>query len=233
MHTGRFAILRTSSSSYAPAWTAEGVASVNIVGALPENCGAFFAAQPTGSEVETHASYEIIPPLLHYYSYSDQGNKETNLWGPFLWQRDRTGGVFNVMPFFWHSWGKNEEHITLFPFFHYGWEGTSHLLVTPLFVEAKGLDGSRTFVSPLYARYRGRTELDMVTPLFWWYRDPDIGLDLKMLLPFFYKSDSPTAHDTVVFPFYANFWMPGISNDTWITPLFEWKRSRRSAGLRS
>jgi len=179
----------------------------------------YFYGRDRGSE------YEVIPPLLHYYSYSDQGNKETNLWGPFLWQRDRNGGVFNIMPFFWHSWGKNEEHVTLFPFFHYGTEGTSHLLVTPLFVEAKALDGARTFASPLYARYRGRTELDMITPLFWWYRDPDIGLDTKMFLPFFYKSDSPTGHDTVIFPFYANFRRPGISNDTWITPLFEHKTS--------
>ena len=55
----------------------------------------YFYGRDRGSE------YEVIPPLLHYYSYSDQGNKETNLWGPLLWQRDRHGGVFNVMPFFW------------------------------------------------------------------------------------------------------------------------------------
>lgn len=171
------------------------------------------------------SEYEVIPPLLHYYSYDDTTNSETNLWGPLLWQRDRKGGVFNIMPFFWHNWGKDEDHITLFPFFHYGWEGSSHLLVTPLFVEAKSKEGATTFASPLYARYRGRTELDMVTPLFWWYRDPDLGLDTKFVFPFFYKSDSPANHDLVIFPFYAHFKKPGVSSETFVTPLVHHKTS--------
>lgn len=168
-----------------------------------------------------HASeYEVVPPLLHYYHYSDIGDSETNLWGPLLWQKDRKGGVFNIMPLFWHNWGKNEDHLTLFPFFHYGYEGNSHLLITPLFVEARGQQGEKTFATWGYARYRGRTELDMVTPLFWWYRDPDLGLDTKMFLPFFYQSNSPRNHDLVLFPFYASFNKPGVSHTTWVTPLF-------------
>ena len=59
-----------------------------------------------------------------------------------------------------------------------------------------------------YARYRGRTELDMITPFWWHYRDPDIGLDTKVLFPFFYKSDSPRNEDTMVFPFYGHFKKP-------------------------
>jgi hypothetical protein len=167
------------------------------------------------------SEYEVIPPLLHYYHYSDVGDSETNLWGPLLWQRDRKGKVFDILPLFWRNWGRNEDHITFFPFFHYGYEGTSHLLVTPLFVEARGLHDERTFATWGYARYRGRTELDMVTPLFWWYRDPDLGLDTKMLLPFFYKSKSPKNDDLLIFPFYASFNRPGVSHTTWVTPLFQ------------
>lgn len=167
------------------------------------------------------SEYEIIPPLLHYYHYDDVGESETNLWGPLLWQRDREGGVFNVMPFYWQNWGKDEEHITLFPLFHYGYEGSSHLLITPLFLEAEGKDGEDTFVTWGYARYRGRTELDMITPLFWWYRDPDIGLDTKILFPFYYQQTSPRRDDLAIFPFYGHFERPGISKSTFITPLFE------------
>ncbi|MBL9024213.1 MAG: hypothetical protein JNL21_18615 [Myxococcales bacterium] len=175
---------------------------------------------------DADSEYEVIPPLLHYYEYDDTTDHEINLWGPLLWERDRKGEVFNVMPFFWRNWGPNEDHITLFPFFHYGYSGTSHLLVTPLFLEAEGDEGEDTFVTWGYARYRGRTELDMVTPLFWWYRDPDIGLDTKLLFPFYYQSLSPRVDDFVAFPFYAHFKRPGIQETTWVTPLF-----RHSHGL--
>jgi hypothetical protein len=165
--------------------------------------------------------YEVIPPLLHYYEYAENGDSETNLWGPFLWQRDREGEVFNIMPIFWRNWGKNHDNITFFPLFHYGWEGTSHLLITPLFVEAEGDEGEDLFATWGYARYRGRTELDMVTPLFWWYRDPDIGLDTKLVFPFYYQSLSPRVDDLVLFPFYAHVKRPGIRETTWVTPLFQ------------
>ncbi len=165
--------------------------------------------------------YEIIPPLLHYYSYNGTTDSETNLWGPFYWQRDREGEVFNIFPLFYRNWGPNEDHITFFPLFHYGYKGDSHLLVTPLFLESKGDEGESLFATYLYARYRGRTELDMVTPLFWWYRDPDIGLDTKLLFPFYYQSQSPRVDDVVAFPFYAHFKRPGLSSTTFVTPLVQ------------
>ncbi len=166
------------------------------------------------------SEYEIIPPLLHYYHYSDIGNKSTNLWGPYLAEHSPEGDVFNIMPFFWHSTGKNESHTTLFPLFHYGYKGSERLIVTPLFLSSKGEKGESTFVTWGYARYRGRTSLDMITPFWWHYEDPDIGLDTKLLFPFFYKSDSPRHEDTVVFPFYGHFKKPGLSETTWVTPLF-------------
>ncbi|AUX23753.1 hypothetical protein SOCEGT47_042830 [Sorangium cellulosum] len=166
------------------------------------------------------SEYEVIPPLLHYYHYSDVGDRSTNLWGPLLWQRSREGNVFNVMPFYWHSWGKNYDRTTLFPFFHYGYEGNSNLLVTPLFVKARGEEGESTFATWGYARYRGRTELDMITPLFWQYRDPDIGLERTFLLPFYYRNTSPRSDDLAVFPFYGHFKRHGLSDTKWITPFF-------------
>jgi hypothetical protein len=166
------------------------------------------------------SEYEVIPPLIHYYGYSEIGDKATTLWGPVFLQRSPDKDVTDVFPFFWRTSAKNEAHTTLFPFFHYGYKGTENLLVTPLFVKATGEDGAKTFASLVYARYRGRTELDMVTPFYWAYRDPDIGLDRKMVLPFYYESTSPRSKDRVVFPFYARFQRAGISDTTWVTPLF-------------
>jgi hypothetical protein len=166
------------------------------------------------------SEYEVIPPLLHYYRYDEIGDKSTNLWFPVLLQHSPEKEVVDVLPIFYRSWGKNEAHTTLFPLFHYGYKGNSNLLITPLFLTAKGEDGSSTIASWVYARYRGRTELDMITPLFWQYRDPDIGLERQLFVPFFYRNVSPRSRDLVVFPFYARFQRTGISDQTWVTPLF-------------
>jgi hypothetical protein len=58
-------------------------------------------------------------------------------------------------------WGKNERHTTVFPFFHRH-KNNEWLLVNPLFLAANGGNES---IATWAARYRGRTELDMVTPL--------------------------------------------------------------------
>jgi hypothetical protein len=168
--------------------------------------------------------YELIPPLLHYYRYSESGDRSFNLWGPLLWEHTPESDVFNVMPFYWHSWGKNEDHRTLFPFFHYGYKGNSSLLVTPLFLSSKGEKGESTFVTWGYARYRGRTELDMITPLYWQYRDPDIGLDRKLLFPFFYRNTSPRDDDLAILPFYGHFKRKGIRDSYWVTPFFNYNK---------
>ncbi len=169
--------------------------------------------------------YEIIPPLLHYYRYTEVGDRSLNVWGPLWFENDREGGVVNVLPLFWHNWGEDEKHTTLFPLFHYGYKGAANLLVTPLFVNANSEDGDHTFATYLYARHRGRTELDMYSPLVWLYRDPDIQLNRTFVFPFFYRNTSPRSNDIVVFPFYGNFHRYGISNSYWVTPLFRHKTS--------
>ncbi len=179
----------------------------------------YFYGRDEGSE------YEIIPPLLHYYRYREAGNKSLNIWGPVLLEHDNDSDVVDVLPLFFHKRAKNEASTTLFPFFHYSYKGNENLIVTPLFVSARGEGGSSTFVTWGYARYRGRTELDMITPLFWQYRDPDIGLSRRVLFPFLYQNSSPRSEDLVVFPFYAHFNRKGISDQTWITPLFRYEKN--------
>jgi len=171
-----------------------------------------------GQNVKT--KYEIIPPLLHYYRYNDRDLSWTDLWGPYYRRHTQKRDMFHLFPLYYSLWGKDERHTTLLPFFHYGYKGDSWLLATPLFVAARGEKGASTFATWLYARHRGRTELDMVTPLYWAYRDPDIGLNRKILFPFLYSSTSPRESNQAFFPFWGHFERYGVSESTWITPFF-------------
>ena len=165
--------------------------------------------------------YEFVPPLLHYFHFNELTDASINIWGPLMWAHSKETDAFNVMPFFWHHWSKNEEHVTLAPLFHYGYSGSSSLLVNPLFLLAHGEKGESTFATWGYARYRGRTTFDLITPLFWRYTDPDIGLSQMMLLPFLYLASSPRGYDTGVLPFYFHRKRPGLTETTWITPFFQ------------
>jgi hypothetical protein len=165
--------------------------------------------------------YEFVPPLLHYFHYNEIEDSSINVWGPLVWKHSKEQDLFDLFPFFFHLWGKNEEHITLFPLFHYGYSGNSNLFVNPLFLTARGEHGESTFATYLYARYRGRTKLDMVTPLYWHYEDPDIQLTRTLVAPFFYMSKSPRGYDTAVIPFYLHSYRPNISETTWVTPFFQ------------
>jgi len=165
--------------------------------------------------------YEFVPPLLHYFNYSELDDSSTNVWGPLIWKHSADTDTFDVFPIFWHNWGKNEDHVTVFPLFHYGYEGNSSTLINPLFYWSRGEKGESTFATWAYARYRGRTTLDMVTPLYWHYTDPDIGLSRTMVLPFVYTSSSPRGYDTGVFPFFFHGKRYDLSETTWVTPFFQ------------
>lgn len=169
---------------------------------------------------DENSEYEVIPPLIHYYKYNEVGDVSTTLWGPVYTQRSPEKDVTRVFPLFYRTSGKNEASTTFFPLFHYSYKGIESLIVTPFFVKSTGDKGEQAFASVVYARYRGRTELDMVTPFYWAYRDPDIGLDRKLIFPFYYQNESPRSSDRVVFPFYAHFKRHGLSETTWVTPLF-------------
>ncbi len=173
------------------------------------------------------SKYEVIPPLLHYYHYDDRDLSWLNVWGPYVRGHTQTRDVFHVVPFYWSIWGKNERHTTVLPFFHYGRQGNSRLFINPLYLHARGENGESTLVTWGYARHRGRTELDMITPFYWHYRDPDVGLDQKLLFPFLYSRTSPRESSQVFFPFWGHFERYGISESWWITPFFQHTRHLR------
>ncbi|MCC6216333.1 MAG: hypothetical protein IT376_15835 [Polyangiaceae bacterium] len=173
------------------------------------------------------SKYEVIPPLLHYYSYDDRDRSWVNVWGPLWRQHSEQREYLHLLPFYWSIWGKQERHTTLLPFFHHGYDEKSWLHVNPLFLLAKGAEGESTFITWGYARYRGRTELDMITPLYWHYRDPTIGLDQKLLFPFLYSRTSPRESSQVFFPFWGRFERYGVSRSTWVTPFIQHRTDLR------
>ena len=165
--------------------------------------------------------YEVIPPLAHYYRYDDRDLSWLNIWGPYYREHTQTRDMFHLLPLYWSIWGQNERHTTVLPFFHYGYQANSWLLVNPLFLMSRGEKGESTFVTWGYARHRGRTELDMITPLYWHYRDPTIGLDEKLLFPFLWSKTSPRESNQDFYPFWAHFERYGIRESTWVTPFFQ------------
>lgn len=171
-----------------------------------------------GQSSET--AYEIIPPLLHYYDYNDRDLSWVNTWGPFYRSHTQERDLLHIAPFYWSLWKPGAHHTTIFPLFHYGYDKNAWLLANPLFVLGRGEKGESTFVTWLYARHRGRTELDMITPLYWDYRDTDAGESQKLLFPFLYSKQSPRESTQAFFPFWAHSNHFGISKSTWITPLF-------------
>lgn len=167
------------------------------------------------------SKYEVIPPLLHYYSYDDRETSWLNIWGPYYRAHGPERDKLHLLPLYYSIWGESERHTTVFPFFHYGYDEDSWLFVNPLFLLGGSRSGDSTFVTWLYARHRGMTELDMITPLYWHYRDPALGLDQKLLFPFLYSRTSPRESSQAFFPFWGHFERFGISETTFITPFFQ------------
>lgn len=180
----------------------------------------FFAAK------DEHSRYELAPLLLHYYSYEELDQSWINVWGPYIRKHGPTREAQHFAPFYFHLWGPGEDHLTIPPLlFHYGHKGNERLLVTPFFVDKRTESGAHTFVTWGYARHRGRTELDMITPFYWRYEDPDVKEQTKLLFPFLYSKQSPRESTVFFFPFYGHRRRYSLSETWWITPLFEHTRS--------
>lgn len=168
------------------------------------------------------ARYEIAPPLLHYYRYTELDQSWLNVWGPVVRAHWQGLEAFHVAPLFFHLWGKNEDHLTIpLLLFHRGHEGNKKLLVTPFFVNRRGEKGEKTFVTLLYAHHQGRTELEMITPFYWRTHDPDIGQTRRLVFPFYYRATSPRDDDLAIFPFYGHFRRHGLRETTFVTPFVQ------------
>lgn len=173
-------------------------------------------------------TYTLIPPALFYNRENELEDSRLTVVGPVISRSDPKRGVLDVAPLFFHIWGKpesggvRESHTTLFPFFHYGTSPTQNLLVLPGYLR-RVTPTVDTLLTPLFSRAttrKGSTlfySVGPIAPLFFRYRDQDIGFRSWALLPFFYNQASPNGYGFWT-PLFAHFETYGVSRSNWVFP---------------
>jgi hypothetical protein len=178
--------------------------------------------------VGTLRTYTLIPPLLFYHSEHELDSSMTTVAGPVIVQSDPKRSVFDIAPLFFHSEGKpesggvRESHTTFFPLFHYGYDPNSSLFVVPGYYRHV-TPTTDTLLSPFYSQSVTRsggttlTAAGPIVPLWWNYRDRDLGIHAWAIAPFYYSSDSPAGHDWLT-PLVGRFETYGQSRTWWVFP---------------
>ncbi|MGH7270566.1 MAG: hypothetical protein ACREJ3_09060 [Polyangiaceae bacterium] len=181
-----------------------------------------------GDVLGSRRSYTLIPPLLFYHHEHELDGSATTVVGPFIHHSTPKRDVFDVAPFYFHIRGKPEtggvaeEHTTLFPLFHYGHDANSSLFILPGYLRHV-TPTSDTMLTPIFSQTETRhgsttlTAVGPVVPLFWNYRDRDLGVHAWAIAPLFYTSDSPAGHDWLT-PLAGRFESYGISKTWWVFP---------------
>ncbi|WP_394838982.1 hypothetical protein LVJ94_19010 [Pendulispora rubella] len=188
----------------------------------------FFFHGNNGSIDGTRKTYTLIPPLLFYHRYREVENSSFTVAGPLIMASDPKRSVFDIAPLFFHIQGKpetggiREHHTTLLPLFHYGRSETESLFVIPGYLRRVTMT-SDTMLTPLFSVATTRnnatrfTAAGPILPLFYDYRDKDIGLHAWAMAPFYYQSDSPRGHDFLT-PLFGKFETYGQSRTWWAFP---------------
>jgi hypothetical protein len=196
----------------------------------------FFFHGDNGNIEGNRSTYTLIPPLIFYHAEHELDGTSITVAGPVIAQSDPKRDVLDVAPFFFHIKGKPEtggiaeEHTTVFPFFHYGHDPDSTLFILPGYYRNVGRNYD-TMLSLLYSRVETRngatslTAAGPIVPLWWDYRDRDIGAHTWALAPFIMHSQSPSEHDWLT-PLAGRFETYGESTTWWIFPTFTFASGR-------
>jgi hypothetical protein len=183
-----------------------------------------------GSIDGNRRTYTLIPPLLFYHGEHEVDGTTATVAGPVLVQTSPKADVIDVLPLYYHIHGKPEsggvieEHTTLFPFFHYGYDPEKSLFILPGYYRRVS-HTSDAMLSLFYSHVTGRsgattlTAAGPVVPLVWDYRDRDLGIHASAVAPFYYTYDSPTGHDWLT-PLVGRFESYGEARTWWIFPTF-------------
>lgn len=197
----------------------------------------FFFHGDTGSLDGNRRTYTLAPPLLYYHAEHELDASTITVVGPVIAESTPKRDVFDVAPLFFHIRGKPatggiaEEHTTLFPFFHYGTTPDETLFILPGYYRRVART-SDTLISLFYTHAQGRsgatslTAAGPIVPLWWDYRDRDLGLRTWALAPFFMKTESPVEHDWLT-PLVGRFETYGESTTWWIFPTFTFASGKR------
>ncbi len=193
----------------------------------------FYFHGDNGNEDGARRTYTFIPPFLFYHSSQELEQTTMTVVGPVISKTSPFRNVLDVVPFVFHisgnpeSGGIRESHTTIFPLFHYGHvEGTGSqdetLVATPLFL-VRSTPTVHTTITPIYSRTTtrsGATSLDLlgpVVPLYFSYRDKDVGQHAFGVLPLFYRNSSQTRSD-ILTPLFGRFENIGVSRTFWVFP---------------
>ena len=174
--------------------------------------------------------YTLVPFAFYYHRESEFDSSETTVAGPVILQKDEKRVVSDVLPFYYHIKGRpelggvDEEHTTVFPFFHIGHKEDETLFASPLYLRRKtrSVDTMLTLFYSHATTRNGSTSLTAagpILPLYWRYRDVDIDKSSFALVPLWYTSDSPRGHDWLT-PFFGKFEEYGVSRTYWAIPTF-------------
>jgi hypothetical protein len=190
----------------------------------------FFFHGDNGSVDGNRRTYTLVPPLLFYHSAHEIDSSTNTIVGPVIAQSDAKRDVFDVAPLYFHIKGKPEtggvveEHTTLLPFYHYGRDPEKSLFILPGYYRRVGKD-SDTLLSLFYSNaqsHNGATSMQAagpILPIWWNYRDTDVGVHAWAIAPLFYTSDSPAGHDWLT-PLVGHFETYAQSSTTWVFPSF-------------
>jgi hypothetical protein len=190
----------------------------------------FFFQGDNGNVEGNRRTYTFIPPFLYYHSVHELDASTTTVVGPVIARSTPKRDIFDVAPLYFHIRGKPdsggvaEEHTTLLPFFHYGHDEDASLFVLPGYYR-RVTRTADTMISPFvsFAETRsGATSLSVVGPVvpIWWnYRDRDLGVHAWAITPLFFTSDSPAGHDWLT-PLVGRFETYGEKRTWWLFPTF-------------
>jgi hypothetical protein len=188
----------------------------------------FYFHGDNGNTEGGRRSYTLIPPLLFYHSDHEIDSSTTTVVGPIIAQSTPKRSIFDVAPLFFSIQGKpesggvRESHTTLFPLFHYGYDPESSLFIVPGYYRRVSRT-SDTMLTPFFSQAETRngstslTAAGPIVPLWWNYRDRDLGIHAWALAPLFYTSDSPAGHDWLT-PLVGRFETYGESRTWWVFP---------------
>jgi hypothetical protein len=191
----------------------------------------FFFHGDNGSIDGNRRTYTVLPPLLFYHAEHEVDSSTTTIIGPVIARSNAKRSIFDVAPFFFHIQGKPEtggvveEHTTVFPFFHYGRDPDKSLFVVPGYYRRVSASSDTMLTLFGYSRAETRngaatmTAIGPVVPLWWNYRDRDLGVHAWAIAPLFYTSDSPAGHDWLT-PLAGHFETYAQSSTWWVFPSF-------------
>jgi hypothetical protein len=196
----------------------------------------FFFHGDNGNLDGNRRRYTFVPPLLYYHSDHELEGASTTIVGPVIAQSTPKRDIFDVAPLFFHIHGRPdgggvvEDHTTFFPLFHYGHDPDSSLFIVPGYLR-RVTRTSDTMLTPFFSRavsHSGSTSLTAmgpILPLWWSYRDRDLGVNAWALAPLFFNSESPSGHDWLT-PLVGRFETYGEQRTWWLFPTITFSSDR-------